>query len=305
MRNAAVREIINLAQKDADVVLLTGDLGYGVLEEFRERYPDRFFNAGICEQAMASVAAGLALEGKKVFLYSIGNFPTLRCVEQIRNDICGHQADVTILAVGGGFAYAGLGMSHHATEDIAIMRSLPQMKVLVPADREEARAAVRAAFYKRGPCYIRLNKGGECPVHQRPLHQFQIGKALQIREGDDACIFAAGAVVSEVVQAAECLAAEGIQTCLYSFCSIKPLDQEVTVACAKRFSVIVTVEEHNRIGGLGSAVSEIIAECGTGTRIVRLGVDDVYMKMAGSQAYLRGCCGIDSRSVAAAVREAG
>lgn len=305
MRNAAVREIINLARKDADVVLLTADLGYGVLDEFRERYPERFFNAGICEQAMASVAAGLALEGKKVFLYSIGNFPTLRCVEQIRNDICGHQADVTILAVGGGFAYAGLGMSHHATEDIAIMRSLPQMKVLVPAAGEEARAAVRAAFSSRGPCYIRLNRGGERPVHQRPLEQFRIGKALQLREGDDACIFAAGAVVSEALQAAECLAAEGIQTCLYSFCSIKPLDQEVTVSCAKRFSVIVTVEEHNRIGGLGSAVSEIIAECAAGTRIVRLGVHDVYMKTAGSQAYLRGCCGIDSRSVAAAVREAG
>ncbi len=303
MRNAAVGEIINLAERDADIVLLTGDLGYGVLDEFRERYPDRFFNAGICEQAMASAAAGLALEGKKVFVYSIGNFPTLRCAEQIRNDICGHQADVVILAVGGGFAYGSLGMSHHATEDLAVMRSLPGMTVLAPADREEARAAVRAAVRRRGPCYIRLDKGGECPVHPGPLRQFGIGKALRLREGGDACIFAAGAVVSEAVRAAECLAGEGIRTSLYSFCSIKPADRETVLSCAERFSVIVTVEEHNRIGGLGSAVSEIVAECGTGTRIVRLGVDDTYMKTAGSQAYLRGCCGIDSRAVAAAVRE--
>lgn len=194
-------------------------------------------------------------------------------------------------------------MSHHATEDLAVMRSLPGMTVLAPADREEARAAVRAAVRRRGPCYIRLDKGGECPVHPGPLRQFGIGKALRLREGGDACIFAAGAVVSEAVRAAECLAGEGIRTSLYSFCSIKPADRETVLSCAERFSVIVTVEEHNRIGGLGSAVSEIVAECGAGTRIVRLGVDDTYMKTAGSQAYLRGCCGIDSRAVAAAVRE--
>lgn len=302
MRNAAVKRMTDLAEKDPDIVLLVGDLGFGVLDGFRERYPERFFNAGICEQGMASIAAGLAIEGKKVYLYSIGNFPTLRCMEQIRNDICGHNAAVTVLAVGGGFAYGSLGMSHHATEDIAMMRSLPGMKVLVPADALEAEALVEAAYYEQGPCYIRLGKGGEQAVHTEHLQGCRIGQALQVRSGKDACIFAAGAVLTEAAEAAEQLAEEGILTDLYSFCSIKPIDRETIIRCARTFQNIFTLEEHNIVGGLGSAVAEVITELGAGTKIIRLGLHDTYAYPAGSQSYLRRYCGIDRKAVAEAVR---
>lgn len=301
MKNAVVKALTRLAGIDQDLVLIAGDLGFGVLDEFREKYPERFFNAGISEQAMASIAAGLAVEGKKVYLYSIGNFPTLRCIEQVRNDICGHQAAVTILAAGGGFAYGSLGMSHHATEDFAMMRSLAGMKVLAPADPIEARALVEAAYKQQGPCYIRLNKGGEQAVHTNALN-LTLGQALAVRAGEDVCMFAAGAVLQEAVAAANMLSAEGIEAALYSFCSIKPIDRETIRSCAARFSKIVTIEEHNVIGGFGSAVSEVVTEMGAGTEVVRLGFQDDYTYPAGSQAYLRRFFGIDGEAIAAAVR---
>ena len=161
MRNHLINELTAIAKKDKDVMLIAGDLGFGVLNEFMETLPDQFINAGICEQNMASVAAGLALEGKKVYVYSIGNFPGIRCLEQVRNDICYHNANVKIIVVGGGFAYGQLGMSHHATEDLSIMRSLPNMTVYSPSDPLEAVDVIREAYATEGPGYIRLGKGGE------------------------------------------------------------------------------------------------------------------------------------------------
>ncbi len=301
MRNAAVGRIIELAKKDQDLVVIAGDLGFGVWDRFREQFPQRFLNAGICEQGMASIAAGMALEGKKVYLYSIGNFPTLRCLEQIRNDICYHKAAVTVLAVGGGFAYGSLGMSHHATEDLSAMRSLPSMNVLVPADAAEAEGIVEAAWSSHLPCYIRLGKGGEAAVHTKMPADFPIGKACRIREGKDACIFASGPVITEALAAADQLSARGISVEIYSFYSIKPIDQKTIAACAAKFSEIITLEEHNQIGGLGSAVAEVITDNGYGTKIRRLGICDTYAETAGSQAYLRSRYGIDSRAVTEAV----
>ena len=180
MRNTFVNTLVELAKKDRDIELVTGDLGFGVLKPFWEQLPDQFVNAGIAEQNMTTVAAGMALEGKTVFTYSIGNFPTLRCLEQIRNDCAYHGANVKIVCVGGGFVYGALGMSHQATEDIAVMRALPGVAVLCPGDLVEAAEATKAIAAYPGTCYMRLGRGGERRIHDRIDH-FEIGKALLIR----------------------------------------------------------------------------------------------------------------------------
>src|SRR3989442_15702127 len=177
MRGAFRAAICALAAADERVWLLTGDLGYTVLEGFRERFPDRFVNVGVAEQNMTGVAAGLALSGKIVFTYSIANFPILRCLEQVRNDVCYHKANVKIVAVGGGLAYGALGSTHHATEDIAILRALPEMVVVAPGDPQEAEAATRAIAEHPGPCYLRLGRAGEPHVHRQKL-SFQLGRAI-------------------------------------------------------------------------------------------------------------------------------
>ena len=180
MRDTFVKTLIEIAKADKDVHLLTGDLGFGVLKPYWEQLPEQFTNIGIAEQNMTGIAAGLALSGKKVFTYSIGNFPTLRCLEQIRNDCAYHDANVKIVCVGGGFVYGSLGMSHHATEDLAIMRALPSVVVMAPGDLTEAAACTRAIYEHQGTCYLRLGRGGEQKIHES-ISDFRIGKAIQIK----------------------------------------------------------------------------------------------------------------------------
>ena len=182
MRTAFIQTLVQIAERDERVWLLVGDLGFGVVTPFVERFPQRFVNAGVAEQNMTGMAAGVALRGKVVFTYSIANFPTLRCVEQIRNDVCYHNADVKIVCVGGGLAYGAVGVTHHATEDIAILRALPNMTVVAPGDPIEAGLATRAVVNWPGPCYLRLGRAGEPHIHQ-PDADFQIGKAITVREG--------------------------------------------------------------------------------------------------------------------------
>lgn len=299
MRNRIVRTIKELAEKDKNIVLMSGDLGYGVLDDFIKEMPEQYFNAGICEQNMSSMAAGLAMEGKVVYTYSIGNFPTLRCLEQIRNDICYHNVKVRIVAVGGGFAYGSLGMSHHATEDIAIMRSLPNMMVFTPADAVEAEMIARKTVYMDSPCYIRLNKGGEPKIHDSidEIENWEIGQAIQLLEGQDTCLFAVGAIVDEALRVAELLKKEGIYAAVYSFPCVKPIDKTLIQWCGKQYKTIYTIEEHNIIGGFGSAVSEVITEQGFSTKIVRIGLQDVYSSIVGSQEYLRSVYGMDRNAI--------
>ncbi|PYM76947.1 MAG: transketolase, partial [Candidatus Rokuibacteriota bacterium] len=182
MRAAFFKTLLDLAERDERIHLVVGDLGFGVVEPFARRFPDRFLNAGVAEQNMTGVAAGLALCGKVVFTYSIGNFSTIRCLEQIRNDICYHRADVKIVSVGGGFAYGPLGMTHHALEDLAIMRVLPGMTVVAPGDPFEVEQATRAIVGQPGPCYLRLGRAGEPRIH-RPGVVFELGRAIRVREG--------------------------------------------------------------------------------------------------------------------------
>ena len=287
MRNHLINELTAIAKKDKDVMLIAGDLGFGVLNEFMETLPDQFINAGICEQNMASVAAGLALEGKKVYVYSIGNFPGIRCLEQVRNDICYHNANVKIIVVGGGFAYGQLGMSHHATEDLSIMRSLPNMTVYSPSDPLEAVDVIREAYATEGPGYIRLGKGGENELYD---HEIQKGfqPVITLQEGEKVALLATGSLLEEAKTACEQLAEEGVHAGLYDFVSVKPLSEEKVRDIAKKYQVIVTIEEHTIVGGFGGAVCEVVAGMsGERASVIRIGLQDEYTTIVGSQRFLR------------------
>ena len=297
MRNTAIGELCRLAETDGRVMLLTADLGYGVVDRFAERFPDRYVDVGISEQAMASMAAGLAREGRVPFLYSIGNFPTLRCLEQIRNDICADALPVKIIAVGSGFSYGQLGMSHHATEDMAALRALPNMSVFSPADRWEAAAAVRTALSDPGPCYLRLAKGGEPDLHPGPVED--ICRPLPLREGSDLTILATGAIAAEALGAAELLAEKGVSAAVYSVPAVQPLDG-TAVRRAARGKLLVTLEEHNVTGGFGGAVAELLSELPAHAPLLRLGLTG-FTPGVGDRAWLRHACGIDAEGVAAAV----
>ena len=297
MRDTFVRTLIEEAKKDSRIVLITGDLGFGVLKPYWEQLPNQFINTGIAEQNMTSVAAGMALEGKIVFTYSIGNFPTLRCLEQIRNDCTYHDANVKIVCVGGGFVYGSLGMSHHATEDIAVMRSLPGMTVICPGDLVEAAEATKAIVNYPGTCYLRLGRGGEKRIHEQ-LNDFQIGKAIKIHDGSKVAIFSTGAIFEEIKEAEELLASHDIHPAVYTFPTVKPIDKAVIEACADKFDLIVTVEEHNLSGGFGSAVAEVMAPVSHKARLVMVGLEDLYSVKVGSQKYLRAAYGIDAKGIA-------
>lgn len=304
MRDTFVKTLIDIAKKDRNVHLITGDLGFGVLKPFWEQLPDQFTNAGIAEQNMTSFAAGLALQGKTVFTYSIGNFPTLRAIEQIRNDCAYHNANVKVVCVGGGFVYGSLGMSHHATEDLAIMRALPDVTVLAPGDLIEAECATRAIYEQKGTCYLRLGRGGEKRIHNE-MENFQIGKAIRIKDGEKVAIFSTGAIFDEAIEASEMLIKQGINPALYTFPTVKPIDRKTIEDCARQYDLIVTVEEHNIIGGFGSAVSEVLAEVGgTRAKLLKIGLDDKYSSVVGSQKYLRDIYGMSARKIVEKVRKA-
>ena len=302
MRDTFVRTLLALAKEDPNIELMTGDLGFGVLKPFWEQLPDQFVNAGIAEQNMTAAAAGMALAGKTVFTYSIGNFPTLRCLEQIRDDCAYHNANVKIVCIGGGFVYGALGMSHQATEDIAVMRALPGVAVLCPADPAEAAATTKAIAAWPGTCYLRLGRGGEMRIHDQ-IEDFQIGKAIQIHDGQRVAIFSTGAIVEEVAGAETILAEHGIHPAVYTFPTVKPLDKDAIARCAADFDLVVTVEEHNLAGGFGSAVAEVMAELPAHGRLLRVGIHDTYCALVGDQKYLRSQFGLDAAGIAAQILE--
>lgn len=296
MRNHLINKITELAGQNENMMLITADLGFSVIEKFKERFPNRYINVGIAEQNMAAIAAGLALEGNTVFIYSIGNFPTLRCIEQIRNDICYHNANVKILAVGSGFAYGTLGMTHHATEDLAIMRALPNMKVFTPCDSISAEAIAQDICKINGPCYVRLERGGEPEIFSKN-EKFEIGKLKEIRKGYDIAVITIGTVINEAIKAADILREQNNYISVYSVYSLKPIDKEQILEIAKKYNYIITVEEHQITGGLGSIIAEIIAENNMNTKIIRLGLNDEFTSVVGNQEYLREIYKIDYKTI--------
>ena len=297
MRNAIISEIHNQMKVNKNIYFLTGDLGYGLLEPLEEDFPERFIDVGIAEQNMVGMAAGLALAGKKVYVYSIIPFVTMRCFEQIRNDVCYHDADVTILGVGSGLSYGILGSTHFALEDIAILRSLPNMTIFSPSDEKEALSGLDYFSNYHHPLYLRIGKKDE-PVVFSGNYSFAFGKGVEISIGDDYVVFATGPIVSEVVKAVEeIFNLTKKRLTLISIPTIKPLDENYILEKCLGKKKIFTVEEHSVIGGLGSSIAEIISEKTVNIQLVRLGTKDLFVKSIGDQSYLRKILGLDSKGI--------
>jgi len=304
VRTAFIKELFELAKQDERIVLIVGDLGFGVVTPFMEHLPKQFLNAGVAEQNMTGMAAGMALSGKIALTYSIANFPTMRCLEQVRNDVCYHNANVKVVSVGGGFTYGAMGATHHALEDLAVMRAMPGLVVVAPGDPVEATAATRAVIAYSGPCYLRLGKAGEPVVHQSPI-DFKLGKAIQMREGRDATLISIGGILQNVVRAAELLGREGIETRVLSMHTLKPLDAEAVLAAGRETGAVFTIEEHSVIGGLGSAVAEVLAEAdGNKVPFKRIGVSSGFSPHIGSQEYMQDCHGLTEAGIAKTVARA-
>jgi transketolase len=298
MRKAFINALLELAGDDPRVNLVVGDLGYSVVEPFAERFPDRFLNAGVAEQNMTGLALGLALTGERtVFTYSIANFPVVRCLEQIRNDVCYHRGNVKIVSVGGGVAYGPQGYTHHALQDLALMRAMPGMVVAAPADPVETRAIVREACATEGPWYIRLGKGGECAIHSRELGRLHVGAAIQLCDGNDGTLIATGAIAHEARSAVRKLAERGMSVRLLSVPFVKPIDRAAIERAASDTPWLLTIEEHSAIGGLFSAIADVLAESRTGARLLHLAYPEFVREIA-SQPSIRRRYGLDAQGIA-------
>lgn len=297
MRAAFVRTLSELASGDPRVLLLTGDLGYTVVEPFAEGFPRRFFNVGVAEQNMVGLAAGLGEAGFIPFVYSIATFMSLRPYEFIRNGPVHQGLPVRFVGVGGGFEYGSAGPSHHALEDIGVMRLLPGMTIVAPADHQQACAAIRATWDRPGPVYYRLGKDDRTVVPGLD-GRFRLGRAEQLGEAGDVLLIGTGGVVTEAVAAADLLAAEGVRCAVLVVASLSPAPREDLATSLERHKLAVTVEEHSVIGGLGSLVAEVIAENGIRCRLLRCGVRSQPDGYAGSQGYLRRLHGLSREALA-------
>jgi len=294
VRTAFINELILQARANPKIFLVVGDLGFSVIEPFAAEFPDRYLNAGVAEQNLTGVAAGLASEGYHVFTYSIANFPTLRCLEQIRNDIAYHNLPVTVVSVGAGFAYGNLGYSHHAVQDFGILRSLPEMTVLSPADPGEARESLQWLAQNPCPSYLRLGKAGEAELHAtRGLAQ----GPLQILEGTGGvALVATGSILKEAIAAAKILAADGISVSVFSCPLLQPVSAEF-FAPLKKYPRLVALEEHLPAGGLASLLREHLSQ-----PVHSLAVSPKTLGLVGSQEYLRQKAGIDVIGVVAIIQ---
>ena len=303
MRDAFKKAITELLESDKKNILITGDLGFGVFEDIQERFPKQFLNVGVAEQNMTAVAAGMALEGFTVFTYSIGNFPTFRCLEQIRNDASYHDANINIVCTGGGFSYGALGMSHHATEDISVMRAIPGVTSVVPSSAWESYEATKAIAATPGVGYLRIEKTKSDEVTS--TEKFEIGKARRLREGSHLTLLATGGIVAEALKASEELKNDkGIECRVVSMHSIKPIDKAEILSACKETGGIITIEENSILGGLGGAVSEVCMEAGVfPQKFKRIGMNDCFTSVVGSQAYLREHYQMDAGAIIRTVLE--
>lgn len=297
MRDAFIARLTRLAEADPRVFLITGDLGFGVLTTFAAERPQQFLNAGVAEANMTGLATGLALDGRVVFTYSIANFPTLRCLEQVRNDAAYHEANVKIVAIGGGFSYGALGMSHHATEDLAILRAIPGITVVAPGCLWEVEEATDAIVRASGVCYLRLDKSNAGRTN-RQGDRFELGRIRTLREGSDVTLAAIGGILGVALQAAEELAAAGIQARVLSVHTLRPFDAETISSACRETGGLITIEEHVVDGGLGGLVAETCLESGVTPRAFhRIGLREGFSSIVGSQDYLRRRYGMDAPAI--------
>jgi transketolase len=301
MRNAFAQELVEAARRDDRVVLLSGDIGNRLFDDYKTEFPARFYNCGVAEANMMSVAAGLALSGMRPIAYTIAPFVTTRCLEQIRVDVCYHRQAVIIAGVGGGLSYASLGGTHHSCEDIGFLRLLPEMTVVCPGDPHEVRGALRAALRHDGPVYLRLGKKGEAAVHAREP-SFALGRSLTLREGSDVAILSVGNVLPVACDAAVLLEQRGVSARVESFHTVKQLDTETLAEVFDGYQLVATVEEHAVAGGAGGAVAEWLAERGPArAQLMRIGTGDRFLHEAGSQQHARAAFGLTAEAIAARI----
>lgn len=303
MRQSALRAVYELAKRDPRVLFIGSDLGPGVLEEMKKEMPDRWLMEGVSEAGIIGMSAGLAMDGYIPYFNTIATFITRRCYEQVAVDLCLHNLPVRLLAAGGGAVYAPLGPTHMALEDIAIMRALPNMTVLCPADAPEMTRAVEATLEWPNPVYIRFGKGGD-PVISSNANGFRIGKAIMMRPGGDVAIISTGVMTARSLDAASALAEAGIEASVVHVHTIKPFDQAAVCEAASAANLVVTVEEHSHIGGLGSAVADTLAEHNIQTRQLRLAFPDAFIATYGSQDTTLEAAGLQPPQIAASVRAA-
>ncbi len=296
MRGAFAKTVTELAERDPRVLLLTADLGYMALEVFSDKFPERFINVGVAEQNMVGVATGLADAGFVPFLYSIVTFASLRPYEFIRNGPILHQLPVRIVGVGGGFEYGPAGPTHHGLEDVGVMRVQPGITVIAPADYAQTCAAIRATWDLPGPVYYRLGKDDKAVVPNLD-GRFELGRAQIIREGGDLLLIAMGGIAPEVAAAAEALDAQGIRSTVVVVASLNPAPVDDLAALLARFPVALTVEAHYVVGGVGSLVSEVVAEHGLACRVIRCGVRETPDGITGSQRYLQQAHGLSREAI--------
>lgn len=302
MRTEFVEALIEEAERDERILLLTGDLGFGALEPFAGRFPGRFFNAGVAEQNMAGMSTGLAEGGFVPFIYSIATFASMRPYEFIRNGPVLHDLPVRVVGMGGGLDYGTNGMTHYALEDVALMRAQPDLTVLAPADADQARAAVRTTGTIDGPVYLRLEKGG-LPVPGLD-GRFELGRAHAIGDGGDVALIAMGGLAREAVQAAELLAEQGCAATVVVVSTLNPAPIRDLVEVLSRVRVALTIESHYLVGGVGSLVCEVVAEHAVGCRVVRCGVSRVTRGQTGSRDALHELHGLSGPGIAKTAAEA-
>lgn len=304
MRKACLDMVYELAKEDERIFFIGSDLGAGTLKQFKEDMPDRFFMEGVSEANIIGMAAGLAMEGKIVYVNTIATFLTRRCFEQVVLDLCLHNVNVRLIGNGGGLVYAPLGPTHLAIEDIAIFRAIPNMTIIAPADADEMRRLMPLTVTHPGPLYIRLAKGGE-PAVTNSRMTFTIGKAIVMKEGTEALLVTTGVMVQVALEAAGLLAQNGCEVAVLHMPTVKPLDVSTLLKYAAHVPVIVTLEEHSIIGGLGSAVAEVIAEANFGfpKRFKRVGIPDVFPDRYGSQESLLEHYRIKAQAIALTIEQ--
>jgi transketolase len=295
MRDAFIGALTERARCDPSVMLIVGDLGFGVIEDFQRTLPEQFVNGGVSEQSIIGMSAGLAARGYRVFVYSIANFPTFRCLEQIRNDICYHDLPVSIVSIGAGVAYGSLGYTHHGIEDIAILRSLPNLSIYCPADPCETRAAMDLIWERPGPAYLRLGKNGETVLHASIPNLVKDPSLPLIDNGTANIVLVTGSIADQVCRAVMQSDKLSGFVSVFSVPVIKPLDFSSTVLA--KATKIATVEEHRREGGFGSIVLERCSDLRLSTNILRIGIDSTNYKISGTPEWMRKRLGIDEESI--------
>ncbi len=296
MKTALIKSFTRLMNEHSDMVIITADMGFDVFEELQKKYPNRFFNTGVTEQGSMSFATGMALSGYKVFIYAQAAFATMRCFEQVRLDVAYNNVNVKIIGTNAGVSLNQLGVSHFALEDIGLMRLLPNMKIFSPGDPSEMEWSMDQAYKINGPAYVRFTKTGGTPIHSRKM-KFQIGKVVKIKTGTDGVFFVTGGLLSMAIRVVENLRKKRISLSLYSVPTIKPIDKSLIVKEARRKKFIITLEEHYIVGGVGSAVAEVLAEEKVAIELLRFGFPDKFTSVTGSVDYLLARNGISIEKI--------